>query len=54
MIRAILLASATATNIGGFRSSICASHGFLFAPRRRACRITAVLSAQSQFSQHQE
>ena len=43
MMRAILLASATATSIGGFRSSICVSQGFLFLSERRACRTTAVL-----------
>ena len=40
--RAILLAKATVTSIFGLRASICASQDPTDAPRRQACRITAL------------
>src|SRR5215469_17851422 len=42
MMRAILLARATVTSIFGLRANICASHEPLGAPRRLACRTTAL------------
>src|SRR5215467_12397901 len=42
MMRAILLARATVTSIFGLRANICASHDPLGAPRRLACRTTAL------------
>ena len=41
-MRAILLARATITSMGGLRASIRPSHDFSEAPRRRACRTTAL------------
>ena len=41
-MRAILLARATVTSIFGLRANICASHDPLGAPRRLACRTTAL------------
>ena len=41
-MRAILLARATVTSIFGLRASICASHDPSGAPRRLACRTTAL------------
>ena len=45
--RAILLARATVTSIFGLRGSICASHDPAGAPRRQACRITALAPRMS-------
>jgi hypothetical protein len=41
-MRAILLARATITGMGGLRANIRASHDPWGAPRRRACRVTAL------------
>ena len=41
-IRAVLLASATATSIFGLRANILASHGSVISPRRLACWTTAI------------